>query len=214
VFFLVLGLWLVARGRRVWGGVALAASFLVKYLAAVLLPFCARRGLRRVVPVALAVAVIGYLPFLHAGADLTRSLRAYGANWSFNGPPFMILSGLFGDGAARAVLLAVGGVWLVVAAWRVDDAARFAYLAVGAALLLSPTVYPWYLVWMVPFLSIFPSRAWLSFTGLVVLSYWVWLVYQESGAWMLPSWVLLLEYVPLYAMLLWKIPSWVRPRPR
>ena len=70
-------------------------------------------------------------------------------------------------------------------------------------ILLSPTVYPWYLVWIVPFLCVYPNRAWLLFTGLVALSYWVWVVYDATGVWALPGGLLALEYVPFYGLLVW-----------
>jgi Glycosyl transferase family 2 len=206
VFFLVVGVTLVTGKRRVWGAVVLGASFLVKYLAIALVPFFGKRGYRRVIPIMVVTVVVGYLPFLGAGNELTGSLRTYGFDWSFNGPPFMALSALFGDAArARLVLVVLGGLFAVVAALRTDDLARYAFLVIGAAILLSPTVYPWYLVWLVPFLCVSPNRAWIVFTGLVALSYWVWVEYDASGAWMVPNGLLMLEYAPFYGLLLWDV---------
>ena len=203
-FFLVLGVALLARGRRVWGGVVLGASFLIKYLAIALTPFLLRRGFRAAIPAFIAVAVLGYLPFLGAGDGLTRSLRTYGFDWSFNGPPFMALSILLRDGAlVRWVLAALGALAVLAISYRDRDLVRVTYFIVGTAILLSPTVYPWYLVWIVPFLCVFPNRAWLLFTGLVALSYWVWIVHDATGAWMLPNWILALEYMPFYGLLVW-----------
>jgi hypothetical protein len=203
-FFLVLGVTLLAAGRRVWGGVALGASFLVKYLAAAMAPFLSRRGYRVALPVFAATAVLGFLPFLDAGNGITRTLVTYGSEWSFNGPPFMVLSVQLGEESrARLVLTILGAIIVLVTAISERDIARFAFVVIGAALLLSPTVYPWYLVWIVPFLCVFPSRAWLAFTCLIGLSYWVWILYESTGAWMLPNWVLALEYLPFYGLLLW-----------
>lgn len=204
VFFLFLGVTLFAGGRRAWGALALGASFLVKYMAIALAPFFARRGYRAVLPAILVTAGIGYLPFLDAGDGLTRSLRTYSFDWSFNGPPFMAFSALLGDAArARLVLVVLGVVFAMVAALRERDVVRYAFLVIGAAILLSPTVYPWYLMWMVPFLCVFPNRAWILFTGLVAISYWVWVEYDATGAWVLPSGLLALEYLPFYGLLLW-----------
>jgi hypothetical protein len=90
---------------------------------------------------------------------------------------------------------------VLVASRRERDPARFLYLVTGCALLLSPTVYPWYLMWMVPLLCIYPDRAWIAFTGLVALSYGVWAVYDRSGAWRVPTWLLAIEYAPFYGLL-------------
>jgi hypothetical protein len=72
----------------------------------------------------------------------------------------------------------------------------------GCALVVSPTVYPWYLVSILPLVCLFPSRAWIAFSGLVMLSYGVWPEYAASGAWLVPTWLLALEYVPFYVLLL------------
>lgn len=204
VFFLVLGVTLLAGGKRAWGAAALGASFLVKYLAIALAPYFAKRGYRAVLSIMLVTAAVGYLPFIDAGDGLTQSLRTYGFDWSFNGPPFMALSALLGEETrARVVLAVLGGVFAVVAALRTSDLVRYAFLVIGAVIILSPTVYPWYVVWIVPFLCIFPNRAWILFTGLVALSYCVWVEYAATGAWMLPSGYLAIEYVPFYGLLIW-----------
>lgn len=205
VFFLVLGLALLARHRAAAGYAALGASFLAKYTTLVLLPFLVVRRRWRGIAVVVAVAITGYLPFLDAGPRLLDSLRAYSGTWWFNGPSFMALAGILGDPAlARGLLAGAGVTFAIAAAFREKDMVRYAFLVVGCSLLLAPTLYPWYLIWMVPFLCLYPSRAWIAFTGLVALSYQVWTVYDTTGAWVLPTRVLALEYVPFYAMLAWE----------
>lgn len=203
VFFLVLALVLWQRGRRVWAGVAFGGSFLVKYLALALAPWLARRRAIGALAAMAMVAVLGYLAFIDAGSRLIGSLRVYGDTWWFNGPPFIALSGVLGDGAlARRLLAGIGVAFALVVAQRERDPLRYTYLVVGCALLLSPTVYPWYVVWMVPFLCVFPNRAWIAFTGFVALSNWVWVEYARTGAWTLGTGFLALEYLPFYALLL------------
>jgi alpha-1,6-mannosyltransferase len=205
VFFLILGIVLLERRRASAGYAALGASFLAKYTTVVLLPFLVARRHWRGIAIVAVVALAGYLPFLEAGPRLLDSLRTYGGTWWFNGPPYMALAGILGDPVLSRRLLAAAGVaFAVAAAFRERDIARYAFLVVGCSLLLAPTLYPWYLTWIVPFLCLYPSRAWIAFTGLVALSYWVWVVYGDSGAWILPGWVLALEYIPFYALLAWQ----------
>jgi hypothetical protein len=205
VFGMMLGILLVTRRRMASGGAALAAAFLAKYLTVALLPYFIVRRHWRALAAAAVVAIAGYLPFLDAGPRLADSLRAYSGGWWFNGPPFMALAGLLGDpDAARRLLAGAGGAFAVAAAFRAKDLARFSFLVVGCSLLLAPTVYPWYLIWIVPLLCLYRSRAWIAFTGLVALSYQVWAVYDASGAWILPGWVLALEYLPFYGLLVWE----------
>jgi alpha-1,6-mannosyltransferase len=202
VFFLVLGVALLAR-RPTLGFVALGASFLAKYTTVMLLPFLAARRNWRGIAIIAVIGAAGFIPFLDAGHRLLDSLRTYGGSWWFNGPPFMSLAGWLGDPVLSRRLLAGAGVaFAVAAAFREKDLARYTFLVVGCSLLIAPTVYPWYVIWMVPLLCLYPSRAWIAFTALVILSYRVWGEYESSGAWVVPTRWLALEYVPFYALLL------------
>jgi alpha-1,6-mannosyltransferase len=202
VFLLALGLVLWQRGRRVGAGIAFGASLLVKYLAAALAPLFVRRGAVRALVAMGVTAALGYAWFFDAGPHLLGSLRVYGDTWWFNGPPFIALAGFLGDATvARRLLAGFGIAFVLVTARREHDPVRYLYLVTGCALLVSPTVYPWYLVWMVPLLCIYPNQAWIAFTGLVALSYAVWVEYDRSGAWRIPTWLLAAEYVPFYTFL-------------
>jgi hypothetical protein len=204
VCLLVLGVYGLSVQRPRVAGVAFAGALLVKYLAAVFVPFLFARRRWFALSALAALVVVGYLPFAGAGGHLLDSLRAYGGRWWFNGPPYMVLAGILGDPAmSRRLLLAAGIVFALVASIRERDPARYGFLVVGCALLLSPTVYPWYLVWIIPFLCLFPNRAWILFSGLVALSYQVWTVYDRSGAWIVPTRFLALEYLPFYGLLAW-----------
>jgi hypothetical protein len=204
VCLLVLGVYGLSVQRPRVAGVAFAGALLVKYLAAVFVPFLFARRRWFALSALAALVVVGYLPFAGAGGHLLDSLRAYGGRWWFNGPPYMALAGILGDPAmSRRLLLAAGIVFALVASIRERDPARYGFLVVGCALLLSPTVYPWYLVWIIPFLCLFPNRAWILFSGLVALSYQVWTVYDRSGAWIVPTRFLALEYLPFYGLLAW-----------
>jgi len=72
--------------------------------------------------------------------------------------------------------------------------------------LLSPVQNPWYLCWVVPFLCIFPGRAWIVLTGLVGFYYLdFYFDYQELQEFSL--WIPWVEYLPFYVLLaleLWK----------
>ena len=206
VFLLVLGLVLWQRGRRLGAGLAFGASVLVKYLAVALAPLWVRRGGMRVLAAMAVVVALGYAVFLDAGPHLLGSLRVYGDTWWFNGPPFIALAGFLGDATvARRLLAGFGVAFMLVAARREHDPVRYLYLVTGCALLVSPTVYPWYLLWMVPLLCIYPNRSWIAFTGLVALSYLVWVEYDRSGAWNIPTWLLAAEYVPFYTFLAYEL---------
>ncbi|MFQ6113097.1 MAG: hypothetical protein ACE5NG_03290 [bacterium] len=86
-----------------------------------------------------------------------------------------------------------GGVWVL----------KLGLILLGTIFLLSPTVHPWYLCWLVPFLVIVPNRAWILLTGLVGLSYWALIDYAELGIWQENLCVKLVEYLPFYSLLVY-----------
>jgi hypothetical protein len=192
-----------ARALRAAAFVALAASFLAKYAAAVLVPFFAlRRRYRSWLVLAAVGVVVGFVPFAGAGGRLFASLETYSMAWQFNGLAFRALTALWDDPFwARLVLMALAGLAIVVRARRDDDVLRHAFVAFAVVLLAVPTLYPWYVAWVVPFLCLFVNRAWILFTALVLLSYLVWPLWEATGEWRLPAWVLALEYVPFLLLL-------------
>ena len=80
-------------------------------------------------------------------------------------------------------------------------------------LFLAANCFPWYLSWLLPFLVIFPDAALLLWTALVGLSYHILIRYELLGIWQEYDEFRLMEYVPVYAMLiggaLWRLAkSW------
>lgn len=203
IFFLVMGIWTIERRKRLIGFASLGASFLAKYLAAVLAPFfLIKRKHAAWVGVSAVVAVAGYLPFLGAGPGLVSSLGVYGAQWHFNGLLYELFSSFWHDPAGvRLVLALVLVVIFLYHAARQSDVVCYAFVTVGAGLLLAPTLYPWYVSWIVPFLCFTRNRAWILFTGLVFVSYWVWRIFAVEGEWALPGRLYALEYVPFLGLL-------------
>ncbi|MEW6682882.1 MAG: glycosyltransferase 87 family protein [Nitrospirota bacterium] len=216
VFWLVLGLYSLGSGRPGWGMASLALAALAKYFAAILLPYAiVRSSLRRWIPLFVAVIVLGYAWFVDAPRAWFASLGVYAARWEFNSASFTALNLLLGHGVwTRAVLLAALLAWSLYHARRQQDPVRYAYLVIGFALTFSPTLHPWYVCWIVPFLCVYRSPAWIAFTGLVALSYWVWVDARAGGAWTIRPQLLALEYAPFYALLAWEGCTRVFPRRR
>jgi hypothetical protein len=204
IFFLVLGLWLIARHHKFWGFLAMGVAFLAKYLSAIFIPyFLLRKKFAAWVGVVLVVAVVGYLPFSRAGSGLVSSFKTYSTEWQFNGLIYKALNSAVGDPRwTRWILTALLGLVVLYESVKRADTLRFAFVVIGTGLLLAPTLYPWYVAWVIPFLCFHSNRAWILFTGLVVISYWVWEIYPGEGRWELPWYLYLAEYLPFYGLLL------------
>ena len=73
--------------------------------------------------------------------------------------------------AMRTVVLALYFGCLAQSFRRGLDAATEARLALGGAILLSPTLHPWYVLWVLPLAAAQGSGGWLLFGALVPLQY-------------------------------------------
>ena len=83
-----------------------------------------------------------------------------------------------------------------------EDPLRGTYWCLGAYVLLSPTLHPWYMLWIMPFMPFFPSAAWLTLSVLVFLAYEVLIDYSLSGVWLEKPWVRWAQYAPFFSLLL------------
>ena len=192
----VLGAWALARRRPLASALALAGAVAVKFLPLVLAPLLWRRVRLRHVAAAVAGLVLLYLPFVVSDGTLPiGSLATYAAQWRFNGPLFRWLEALVGIPGAVAAAIGAGLMAAVAARRRLgpEEPAAWAW-PLGATVAFLPAVYPWYLVWVTPFLTsraVAPLTAW---TLLVPLSYLVWTPHLAGDGWFVPGWVELVEY--------------------
>ena len=78
---------------------------------------------------------------------------------------------------------------------------RGCYLVIGAILLFTTTLHPWYLMWIVPYLCFYTNAAWLLLTGTIVLSYHAPFLTPPGEPWVQHSIYKFLEYGPFFALL-------------
>jgi hypothetical protein len=94
---------------------------------------------------------------------------------------------------ARIAVLAAAIGWAVLQSFRPRlTAAHEARLVLGGALLLSPTLHPWYVLWVLPLAAAEAAGGWLLFGALVPLQY-------LAGAGDVPWWVRLTILLPALA---------------
>jgi len=188
----------LVRRWRATAAVALGLAIAVKFLPIVLLPLYWKRV--RIRDAMLAAAVVGflYVPFLHHGRIPIGSLGTYVQSFRFNGPVFAAL-----DGVASPQLLAVLAVLvgLASATWlRIRRSAPemsgdlFAW-PMAATLLCAPAVFPWYLLWLLPFLTSASALLIIIWTVSIIPAYVQWHLRALGRPWgALPDWVMVLEY--------------------
>ncbi len=69
------------------------------------------------------------------------------------------------------LMLAALAVVAVACSLRESDAVRGSGRLLAAVTLLSATVYPWYLLWVLPFAALFELRAWLVLSWSILFAY-------------------------------------------
>lgn len=193
--FLLGALALEEARRSAPAGAAYALAVLTKYVPVLLVPYWLRRRRGALLLAAAGVSAALLLPFAGAGSSLWTGLAIYSRHWEWNGLAYPLLraAGLGGD-TARAALAAGLACTALAVAWRARSASGAALAGLTAFTLLSPTVFPWYLVPVAALLPLHPDAGLLVFTGLVPLSYAGLPRYAATGEWGLPSWVPWVEY--------------------
>lgn len=90
---------------------------------------------------------------------------------------------------ARALVL---GAWLGIGFWawaRRLPPERAAALLFGGFLVLTPALHPWYLTWIVPFVALYPARAWTALVAAAPLLYWPVARWRAERVWAEPAWL-------------------------
>lgn len=188
----VAALW---RRWRAVAAVAFALAVAVKFLPIVLVPLYWRRVRIRDALLAVCVFVLLYLPFLNTGRVPTGSLGNYLQSFRFNGPAFAMLERVLPPQFVVALALLIGlatAIWLrrKSAAW---SSGAFAW-PMAATLLLAPVVYPWYLLWLLPFLRSVAMVPLIIWTVSIIPTYYVWHLRTLGQPWLVPGLIMLLEY--------------------
>jgi hypothetical protein len=108
--------------------------------------------------------------------------------------------------AARAAALLLFATIVGLVILRGGTPLAVGEAAVGAFLLLSPTLHPWYAVWLLPFVAVSPPArergptatgtrwAWPILAALVPLGYWPLASYLDGGGWHDPVWTRVFEH--------------------
>jgi hypothetical protein len=208
---LMLGaLTLFLANRRTTSVLATCLAVFVKPIAAI--PALAQLNFRSRVSVRDAAFL---LIFCSAGALLTYALggsaildamHRYGTTWEFNGGPFEFFKWLMIEqlghepNEMKQHLRKAGGAIVLLVAlvlWiRKRDALSISAWVMTISCLVSPVLYPWYLLWPLALIATgTPAARWtlLTWSATSVLSYQV----LREPEWILPARTMWFEYAPV-----------------
>ncbi len=185
---------LLRRWRAV-AAMAFGLAVAVKLLPIVLLPLYWKRV--RIRDGALVAIVLGllYVPFLDHGRIPIGSLGTYVHRFRFNDPVFATLERVTPPQVVAGLAVLVG---FLTAIWMRRKSAEgslgaFAW-PMAASLLCAPVVYPWYLLWLLPFMRSTSTVPIIIWTLSIIPTYYVWHLRTVGRPWLVPDWIMMLEY--------------------
>lgn len=197
-------LWFYQRSLTYRSLFSLGASILCKWYPLVTVPLFLRKiplGRFWVLPLILFT---GSLPYALAGPHMFSALWHYRQKWRFNGFLYQGLSSqLHSEALAELILLILVLSVLAFTLSRKTSLLEQCYWMVGITLLCSPNLFPWYVVWIVPFLCFFPNPAWLLLSTTIALSYYVLIDWWTLGVWHQNQVLLALQFLPFYGVMMW-----------
>jgi len=188
----------LAALQRRWRAVAAGTFALavgVKLLPIVLLPLYWRRVRLRDAVLAAVVFGILYIPFLSHGRIPIGSLGTYIHSFWFNDPVFAVLERFAAPEVLAGLAVLVGfaaAIWLRRGSEACSPEA-FAW-PMAASLLCAPVIYPWYLLWLLPFMRSASTLPLMIWTVSILPTYYVWHLRTVGRPWIVPGWILLVEY--------------------
>jgi alpha-1,6-mannosyltransferase len=186
----------LARSWRTIAALTFALAVTVKFLPIVLLPLYWKRVRLRDAGLAAAVVALLYVPFLNHSRIPIGSLTTYMESFRFNGPVFAALDQVASPQLLAALAVLVG---LATATWlrrtAPDCSPDVIAWPMAVSLLCAPVIFPWYLLWLLPFLTSASTLLIIVWTVSIIPTYVMWHLRTLTGTWgALPGWVMLLEY--------------------
>ncbi len=179
-----------------------AVSVWTKLFPIVFLPLCyylLRRGQFRMFILGLAVSSIFlFLPFLPEIANALATFNLYASTWEFSGLGFQTLKAWGVSGLSARLVLCFGFVLFLLYCYRfprqrhTENAPQTTLQQILAAhyfigfgfLLFTPTLHPWYGLYLLVFLPFFPTAPGLILSWSITLGYQVLIPYALLGQWL------------------------------
>jgi alpha-1,6-mannosyltransferase len=215
MFLTLLSIYLLFRGRNSWTSISYAGAVLSKLHQALWFPLYVRRTGWKSLMAGLAVGTgLAALYFnTDSGLRYLSSLKLYLRLFEFNASIHYLIRFIgriaFNEYWDKLIGPYLGAVLLLIAAliaWKFPirnarDLLHAGFWLMAADLCLATTVHPWYLSWAALALPIFPYAFMVYWTGACFLSYFAYSFHPYYE----PTWVLLVEYLPVYGLMAWEI---------
>lgn len=103
---------------------------------------------------------------------------------------------------AKLVVAGLMGLALLWALLVIREPGRGVLYLFTALFFLAPTLYPWYVAWLVPLAALRPARTPILFSLVCLAAYFSWVSFNLGGEWAVPNWAVTIEFgaVALFAL--------------
>jgi hypothetical protein len=202
ILMLLAALFFLVRNRPKLSVATLALAVLSKLFPVLLLPAFLKRVRVAYAGIFALLVFAFYVPFSGAGLHLFDGAKNYGRDWSNNASFFPLLQ--FVTRSKASAEFFEGLMVLAAIGYLAKKGAGLLWSSLvltGGVLLVSPTVYPWYFTWSIPFLCFCPSPAWLLMSVTSVLGYTPPIADGAGGPFTNSLLMVSLEYGPVYLWL-------------
>lgn len=238
LFFTLLAIYFALDATRpLKTSTALALGTLAKFFSVILIPVLLppRPSRWRSYTLFASIILIAYLPFFFWNQtglpQVFAGLGVYNQHWQYNAGLFALIQqsllSLTSISPANLqpakiivafILILIIGRQSLRSLGNQQDLVNRCFIVVAALFVLSPTAFPWYYTWVMPFLCLFPRRSWIMLSWLLPLSYLDFhqdLLISRSFFWNIPaiSWIIWGTFLLLFALDSIKLRHPISPAP-
>jgi hypothetical protein len=185
----------LARRRTALAAATLVLAIATKLLPIVLAPLYWRRIRWRDALLGVGLLTALYVPFVERGEVPLGAVPNVVAYIRFNGPIFRAIAAAVSPGVAAGIAVLFGLAAAVWARRRLDagDPAAWGW-PMAFSLACAPVIYPWYLLYLTPFLWSRATVPLLAWTLSTLPVYVVWDRARHGGRWLVPPAIEAVEF--------------------
>ncbi|MHA1945810.1 MAG: hypothetical protein ACXAC6_07835 [Candidatus Hodarchaeales archaeon] len=211
VLILTIGLIGMENRKSVLAAICFLGAFFLKYYAIMFIILYWYKFTRRAKGL-IAVTLTLYSLWVLLDPILIQGLLNYATDWYFNASLVWLVSEtnlslmqskiIFG-----AIFIVIFGIVTVRVLNSKESSHETVGLVVGIFLILQPTFHPWYIFWIFPFILLgYPKVfwSWIALSGLLVLSYNVYILSDQFGIWYESPFIRFLEYTPFFLLFIYE----------
>jgi hypothetical protein len=176
VAFLIAALYGGTRQRHSMTAILAALAVGTKLPAVLLVPLVLRQAGAKHWALFGGSLLAVYLPFWSPESVGTlRSMAAFFQDWEFSSSGYAVLAAWLGSHTARLLCAGLFGTFYLRYLWvyyrQTGSAMPRGDWLYGIFLALSPVLNPWYMLWLLPFIVLFPSYWGVTALAAVSMSY-------------------------------------------